>query len=293
MMVNIQNQNGPEGREIPGDDLALHWYVPFQSPATRRQTYRRPYLWLTGSAMLWGTTKVITNLPGTKSTSLSGLLRSTCNQLLGNYLGNPLANPWFKAALEPLHRATAPRPLGITAKITCWATTNRRAITAVLKIAAFGCAAYAAWSVASCWFTNSQPYQPEGVNHIGLMTEVTQEEALDAPTHFACPAGLRAHIIEKVMMCERSPALIQRVKSLAGKYCDERGVSIFDRPQWIAGACAAAMTVTSHELDLLSYERSWSVQRARKLLRRHHAGDQPSPRDNPGFWQWLLGPGRR
>lgn len=292
MLVNIQNQNGPEGREIPGDDLALHWYVPFRSPATRRSSQSRPYIAMTGSAMLWATSSALQVLkPPTRSltTALATAVHSACT----TWLARDSLNPWFRLALQPLAHKLAPRPPTVMASFAGFITRHAVVIKAVLRVGALGLAAYACWTTARHWFDNSKPYEPEGVNHVALMTEVTQEEAMDAPTHFACPAGLRAHIVEKVMMCERTPALIQRVKSIAGKYCDERGVSQFDRPQWIAGACAAAMTVTSHELDLLSYERSWSVQKARKLLRRHHDGAAPEPRNNPGFWQWLLGPGRR
>lgn len=197
----------------------------------------------------------------------------------------------FMWAYTKLHQATAPNSLH------CFLFSIRRhsaLIRAVVLTAAGMTFMYGFYQLTRRWFYNSKPYEPEGIGHPNIMAEVTQEEAQASPTHFACPALLRVHILEKVFMQERTPNLVQRVKSIAGKWCDEKGVNPYERPAHIAGAVAVALTTSQLEIDLLSYEQRWDVRRAKGLLTRHHTGngEQP-PRAQRGFWNWLTGPGRR
>lgn len=112
------------------------------------------------------------------------------------------------------------------------------------------------------------------------------------PTHFACPAGLRALITERCLMLERTPQLLQKIKSVAGRWCDDHGINPMERPMCIAGAVACAMTVPRMELDLAAYQRRWEIRDAQRMIAAaHQAGDHVPP--HVLFWRWLTQPGRR
>lgn len=190
-----------------------------------------------------------------------------------------------------IYRATAPNTYRAA---LLGALRHRHLINAVITTFGIAFTAYSAYQLATRIWLNSQPFEPEGMGHPGLMVEVTQEEALGTPTHFACPAGLRATILEKIMLCERTPNLIQKVKSMAGRWCEDNQINPYHRPACIAGAVAVGMTVSPLENDLIKYEARWEVQNAQRRVAQHAAGiPDGRPRHNQRFWDWLTSPGRR
>lgn len=314
MHVMIQNQNGPDPRELAPDERLLHWYVPLRSPASRRENPPNAQPWITTTAILMGARTAhqpLCNylLQVAKRSGVVGWLKETSRSVVHAVTG-PVDEPltalqslsvflgWRKAAVstgyvwafQKVRQATAPDSW--VQFLFGWRR-HSALITAVITTCGMITAGVAIWRIVQRWNYNKKPFEPEGLGHSNLMTEVTQEEALATPTHFVCPAGLRAHILEKVFMQERTPNLIQRVKSIAGKWCDEAAINPFERPACIAGAVACAMTTSQLELDLLSYERRWEVRQAARQLNQHHNGPGVAPRDQPGFWQWLTRAGRR
>lgn len=315
MNVHINNNNGPDPREVPADEAMLHWYVPLQSPATRREVPQSALPYYLASAAMMGCRAALLPtvelaLKACKRAGILGQLQETCRGVLHTVTGYSsdsltimeslaMLTGFKKAATatgiawfyQKLHQVSKPNSL-----VTTLFSIRRHGalIKAVLLTGAGFALGFAFWRTTQRWFYNSQPYEPEGIGHPTIMAEVTQEEAQASPTHFACPALLRAHILEKVFMQERTPNLVQRVKSIAGKWCDEKGINPYERPAYIAGAVAVAMTTSQLEIDLLSYEKRWEVRRAARLLTQHHNGvaGEP-PRNQRGFWNWLTGPGRR
>lgn len=315
MQVNINNNNGPDPREIPGDEHALHWYVPVQTPATRRRPPSHYGRWmaLTVTSLsarfthehlckaLLALAKrdgVISNAKETARNIIHAVtgynqtdgysVLQTLSLLFG--ARHAVQGVGFVWLYNKIHDATKPDLYIRT--LFCWRR-HSRFISAVFATIATACFARMCYAVVRQLWLNMQPFEPEGISHPNLMCEVTQETALATPTHFACPTGLRAHILEKVFLQDRTPVLIQRVRSMAGKWCDENGINPNQRPAYIAGGLAAAMTVSSIEIDLLQYERTWEVQHARRLLAQHHQAGEGPPRNRPGFWEWLMRPGRR
>lgn len=316
MNVHINNNNGPDAREIPADEEQLHWYVPLASPASRRaDPPPSPVPWLTTMSVAYATSRGNTALVQwlLNRTRASGVLGRAIESLRGvvhtvtGYDSPPLT-AWQSLCVLFGAKKSAPA-LGASMLLQkvnqltqedsyitfllSWRKHSRLISAAAIGITVMA-AGMAVWRVVQRWFYNAQPFEPEGLGHPALMCEVTQEAARSSPTHFVCPAGLRAHILEKIFLQERTPAVIQRVKSIAGKWCDERTVNPYERPAFVAGAVAAAMTVSNLELDLLSYERRWQVRNAQHQLAQHHRGDpRVAPQAQSGFWNWLLGPGRR
>lgn len=315
MQVNINNNNGPDPREIPGDDMMLHWYIPQPQVATRRKENPPLGAWLTTAAVTLGArighrslNKLLLDL--CRHSGVRGYLKETSRgilhaatgysqteeftiaQTLGLLFGSKkvIAGTGFMYMYNKIYEAT--KPNSWVRFLFTWR--KHAAFTSAVCATGF-CIAVAGviYCIVRQIQVNREPYEPEGISHSGLMCEVTQQEALATPTHFACPVGLRDHILEKIFLQDRNPVLIQRVRSMAGKWCDDRGVNPHIRPAYIAGAVACAMSVSRMEQDLLQFERQWEVRQARGLLARHHAmGDGP-PRQRPGFWEWLMRPGRR
>lgn len=193
--------------------------------------------------------------------------------------------------VDYIYRATAPNTYR---QLLLGLQRHRQLINAALTTGGIALTAYCAYTLSMRVWLNMQPFEPEGMGHPGLMVEVTQEEAIGTPTHFACPAGLRATILEKIMLCERTPNLIQKVKSMAGRWCEDNNINPYHRPACIAGAVAVGMTVSPLETDLVKYEARWEVQAAQHRIAQHAAGmPDGRPRANQRFWDWLTSPGRR
>lgn len=214
-------------------------------------------------------------------------------------------NPWqhslLHMGLQVVHNASRHLGYGQVANITKQlaretSTLKLGWLTQLSPIIVGAAVAYFAYKivrhVCSVLRDRHVPHDTEGLGHPHLMVEVTQQEAQATPTHFACPALLRAHILERIMLCDRTPQLIQKCKSICGRWCDDNGIAPALRPAYIAGGLACAMSVSNMELDLISYERAYATTHARLQVRRHANADiRPAATD--AFWQWLMRPGRR
>lgn len=112
------------------------------------------------------------------------------------------------------------------------------------------------------------PYEaPPGVYPSGgPLVEIAQEEAPDREGVFVCPAPLARAVQERVLLCERDPVMIQKVKTLASKWCEDRALPANLRYQYICGAVAAAMTVPINEQLVLQYQQSHGVKQQQKRV---------------------------
>lgn len=327
LAVNIVNQNAANILEPEPEVLPLHWYVPLTSPATRRvlcYDLRIP-TGITAGALLVRHLWLPTARRFAPRLGLAQQLFESTRQHVS--IGFPPASiffikfslpSWSECSewlpqtprwLRPHFAVLGQLATNVRRAAFNWTPPRWRFLPATTRPLGQWMLRHAWWvrpvlatiaGLAACttlycfWWNRRQlalPYEPEGLGQRHVMCEVTQEEALQTPTHFACPAALRAVVLEKVFLSERTPALVQRIKSIAGRWCDDHGVGPFERPACIAGAVAAAMTVSTLEMDLVRYEQQWSVRTARRLLRDHHA--EEAPRHQPAFWDWLTGPGRR
>lgn len=106
----------------------------------------------------------------------------------------------------------------------------------------------------------------------GPMIEISQEEAPSKSMVFACPAPLARTVQERVLLCERDPTIIQKVKTIAARWCDQNGLSNNQRYAAICGAVAAAMTVPINEQLVLQLGQSHSVQLQHGRLQRYLQG---------------------
>lgn len=97
------------------------------------------------------------------------------------------------------------------------------------------------------------PYEaPEGVYPAGgPMIEIAPEEAPSREHVFACPVELARMAQERVLLCDRDPTIIQKVKTIASRWCDQRNLGPNERYNAIAGAVAAALTVPAVEQQVL------------------------------------------
>lgn len=132
------------------------------------------------------------------------------------------------------------------------------------------------------------PYEaPEGTYPTGgPIIEITQEEAANKSMVFTCPAQLARLVQERVLMCERDPTLIQKVKSIAARWCDQNNVTNNLRYQAISGAVAAAMTVPCIEQNIIQMVQSHAVQTQYSRLARYLSGIQH--RNDPWYTKYML-----
>lgn len=313
--VNVVNNNAADLRADPEDPGFLHWYIPVATPVTRRLP-RAPCGGLLLTVAAWGARAswlpVVRHLARrAELTGLLPVLRETLRDMVHTSIGRhyhtltlweslsmfsrsivtSFRNTAAFTLTDWIYRATAPNSYR-QALLTL--LRHRHLVNAALTTLAVAGTAWSTYQLSKRVWLNNQPFEPEGMGHPGLMVEVTQEEALGTPTHFACPAGLRATILEKIMLCERTPNLIQKVKSMAGRWCDDNNINPYHRPACIAGAVAVGMTVSPLESDLIKYESRWEVQAAQHRIAQHAAGNADGrPRHKQSFWDWLTAPGRR
>uniref|UniRef100_A0AAU7YE37 Uncharacterized protein n=1 Tax=Juruaca virus TaxID=3229021 RepID=A0AAU7YE37_9VIRU len=307
--LHVVNNNAPNLAEPPDDALAMHWYIPWRTPATRRQA---PH-WKTSFSVTTGIIIARSAVPKLVE-SLVDITRPVgfwqhTKQMAWDFLNltAALASPHIALAQSYGHESTGHMIGNIKATaIAIWEGSHQcaahefwklvqrtmpmfRRITGVLALAS---ASWCAYRYVTYVTRGPPPFEPEGFAGPTTCVEVTQERALASPTHFACPAGLRALITEKAMMLERTPQLIQKMKGIAGRWCDEHGINPMERPAFIAGAVAAAMTVPRLELDLVAYQRRWEVQYAQRQIAHAAMQGDPAP-PHELFWRWLTNPGRR
>lgn len=132
------------------------------------------------------------------------------------------------------------------------------------------------------------PYEaPEGTYPSGgPIVEITQEEARNKAKVFTCPAPLARVVQERVLMCERDPTMIQKVKSIAARWCDQHGLQNNQRYQAVAGAVAAAMTVPCIEQQIIQLAQSHAVQNQYSRLQRYLSGIKHV--NDPWYTKYLL-----
>lgn len=309
--LHLINNNAPNLPEVPDDNLALHWYIPWRSPVTRRNAphWKRSFC---VTAAIWYAGKCF---PGWVNTMVE------LTRPVGLW---EMTKQWTWDVLNLTFALT--RPTIAVAHIYGWETTGEMASSVMgffsavcLKTSGKTPAAHAMYTqlqlrlpkIMRCWnmvlaasfvwfvyrvvnysIAGPPPFEPEGFAGPTTCVEVTQERAQAAPTHFACPAGLRALVCEKAMMLERTPALLQKIKGMAGRWCDDHGINPMERPAYIAGAVACAMTVPRMELDLAAYQRRWEVRYAQRMIAQAADAGERTP-SHVLFWRWLTNPGRR
>lgn len=120
----------------------------------------------------------------------------------------------------------------------------------------------------------------------GPMIEITQEEARNKAHVFVCPAPLARLVQERVLMCERDPTLLQKVKSIASKWCDQNHVTNNQRYQAVAGALAASLTVPCIEQNVIHYAQSHAVQQQHGRLANYLSGIKH--KSDPWWTKYLL-----
>lgn len=120
----------------------------------------------------------------------------------------------------------------------------------------------------------------------GPIIEITQEEARNKAMVFTCPAPLARTVQERVLMCERDPTLIQKVKSIAAKWCDNNNITGNARYQAISGAVAASLTVPCIEQNVIELATSHAVQQQYGRLQRYLAGIKH--RSDPWWSKYLI-----
>lgn len=106
----------------------------------------------------------------------------------------------------------------------------------------------------------------------GPIVEISQEEAPARELVFTCPAPLARLVQERVLLCERDPTIIQKVKSIASRWCDGAGLHGNQRYAAICGAVASALTVPINEQLVLQLSQSHAVQCQYSRLSRYLSG---------------------
>lgn len=120
----------------------------------------------------------------------------------------------------------------------------------------------------------------------GPIIEITQEEAANKAMVFTCPAPLARAVQERVLMCERDVTLIQKVKSIASKWCDNNNITGNQRYQAVSGAVAAALTVPCIEQNVIELATSHAVQQQYGRLQRYLSGIKHQ--NDPWWSKYLL-----
>lgn len=174
-------------------------------------------------------------------------------------------------------------------RVATWLHDNKRAIQIGLAIVGAGCAIVAGYRI---YRARERAEEPDPFAPPTAIIEVAPDIAQGVPVSFCCPASLRSLVIERAMLLERTPALCQKIKSIAGRWCDENNVTPDKRPTYIAGAIAACMCVPELEQHLLLFETGHNVQELYKRVRRHQGSLTPEAR-KMRLLDWLTRPGRR
>lgn len=148
-----------------------------------------------------------------------------------------------------------------------------KGLNIIAKPLALASVAYTAW-VLMRHLTEPPPYEaPPGTYPSGgPMIEITQEEAPQREMVFCCPGPLARKVQERVLLCERDPTIIQKVKSIAAKWCDDNNLNDNQRYAAICGAVAAAMTVPINEQLVLQLSQSHAVQQQHYRIANYLSG---------------------
>lgn len=120
----------------------------------------------------------------------------------------------------------------------------------------------------------------------GPIIEITQEEAANKEMVFTCPAPLARQVQERVLLCERDPTLIQKVKSIASKWCDQNNITGNQRYQAVSGAVAAALTVPCIEQNVIQLATSHAVQQQYHRIANYI--QQVKHRADPWWTKYML-----
>lgn len=146
---------------------------------------------------------------------------------------------------------------------------------------------YAIYVLARHWI-EPPPYDapPGTYPNGGPIIEITQEEAKNKEMVFTCPAPLARAVQERVLLCERDTTMIQKVKSIASKWCDTNNITGNQRYQAVSGAVAAALTVPCIEQNVIQLATCHAVQQQHTRLQRYLTGIHH--RNDPWWSKYLL-----
>lgn len=171
------------------------------------------------------------------------------------------------------------------------------------KLANYVCQALRYWrylwkpmvAAACCWALGvylwnrsiPPPYDaPPGVyTNGGPYIEVTQEEAEEHGNAAIVPAPLARLVQERVMLNERDPVMMGKVKAIATRWCDAQGLTGNERFNAVTGAMAAALTVTKNEMNLLGILDDCTVRKQHTRIKEYVAG---TARSKPPWYSRLL-----
>lgn len=194
------------------------------------------------------------------------------DRVLLKLMWSKLARSTHDMGTNAIHNAAVrccPKVMAWAYKVAAWCSALKKISTPVICVGV-------TWGlyVIARHLIEPPPYEaPPGCYPSGgPLVEISQEEAPARAEVFVCPAPLARLVQERVMMCEREPVLIQKVKSIASKWCDTNGIQGNQRYQAIAGAVGAALTVPVTEQLVLQMAQSHAVQRQYARIGRYLAG---------------------
>lgn len=274
----------------PGEEeLPLVWYAPTANPFRVRAPVHR---YLAGSCIATAAAvslEACHRLAPPPPAPWWEVARSVVSDLITRPPTWPPSNVGEAVELVKDLASRLPTPPPQWREGARWLYEHRRPIQLGCAVVAAGCAVVAGYR----WYRSREreeeldPYaQPTSV------IEVSPDIAQGVPVSFACPVGLRDLVRERCLLLERTPALCQKIKSIAGRWCDEHGVTPDRRPGYIAGAVAACMSVPEFEQHLILFENGKNVQELYKRVRMHQHASTPEQR-KMRLLDWLTRPGRR
>lgn len=185
--------------------------------------------------------------------------------------------PFYETRMAWTWRLASGRLPRWASTVIAHATNGLRLWRAFAPAIAIAGATWLAINVYRRWTEPDPMDAPAGVYPSGgPWVEVTQEQARGVATAVACPAPLARLVQERVLLCERDPAMMQKVKTIASRWCTEQGLSDNVRYNAVAGAMAAAMTVPVQEQNILSMGGLHATAQQHERLRQFTAGFRPS-----------------
>lgn len=260
--------------EPSNDDNQLRYYMPLEDNATRfvQPGYGVPAIMLTLGAM--GRSIPV------------GYLASILRDVTASTWRNRL--PWWRVmAINIVERNVPffetraawtwklsvnklPRAATTAVRWCVNALRGWRAISTPLMVLG------AAVGLYTLWINWNQPAAfdaPAGIYPAGgPWVEITQEQAARTATAVSCPAPLARAVQERVLLCERDPVLMNKVKTIATRWCTEQGLTDNVRYNAVAGALAAAMVVPTQEQNILAMGNATATVRQHKRIKDYIAG---------------------
>lgn len=103
----------------------------------------------------------------------------------------------------------------------------------------------------------------------GGVIEIDPEEARDRIDIWYCPQELAVFVRERIVLQQRDPASIIRLKSAVTRWMDDRGVPIHLREVWMLGAMASALVMSPQEKELIRLTQQVNTPDSRLLSAWH------------------------